>query len=107
LFINRRTSKMGKKKSCQDVKVPRPLNAVEQGLYCWVEEAVFTQPSVVLEEDLSEFRQNVRLTEDVASEGDFLLEGVGPSDRLPLQANRDVPHFLWVYQELFTSLGVR
>ncbi|MED6205423.1 hypothetical protein PIB30_017455 [Stylosanthes scabra] len=45
---------MGTKKSCQNVKVPRPLNAVEQRLYGWVEEAVFTQPSVVLADDLPE-----------------------------------------------------
>ncbi|MED6113253.1 hypothetical protein PIB30_069091 [Stylosanthes scabra] len=46
------------------------------------------------------------LTEDAAAEGDFVLEATGPSDRLPFQANEGDPHFLWVYQELFTRLGV-
>ncbi|MED6109122.1 hypothetical protein PIB30_030790 [Stylosanthes scabra] len=41
LFIYKK-SEMGKKKSCQDVKVPRPLDAVETRLYGWVEEAVLT-----------------------------------------------------------------
>ncbi|MED6218012.1 hypothetical protein PIB30_023099 [Stylosanthes scabra] len=49
----------------------------------------------------------MRLTEDVASEGDFVLEAAGPSDRLPFRADEDGPHFLWVYQELFMRLGVR
>ncbi|MED6195207.1 hypothetical protein PIB30_035817 [Stylosanthes scabra] len=55
---------MGKKKSCQNVKVPRPLNAVEQGLYGWVNDAIFTQPSVVREDSLPELRCNMRLTKD-------------------------------------------
>ncbi|MED6147075.1 hypothetical protein PIB30_040618 [Stylosanthes scabra] len=74
---------MGKKKSCQNVKVPRPLNAVEQGLYALVEEAIFTQPSMVLADSLPELRENMRLTEDIASKDDFVLEA-----------------------ELFTRLGV-
>ncbi|MED6122107.1 hypothetical protein PIB30_036727 [Stylosanthes scabra] len=47
------------------------------------------------------------LTEDAAVEGDFVLEAAGPSDRLPFQPSEGDPHFLWVYQELFTRLGVR
>ncbi|MED6170146.1 hypothetical protein PIB30_028126 [Stylosanthes scabra] len=97
---------MRKKKSCQNVKVPRPLNAVEQGLYGWVEETIFTQPSV-REDSLPELRRSMSLTEDAAAEGNFVLETAGPSDRLPFQANEGDPHFLWVYQELFTRLGVR
>ncbi|MED6167461.1 hypothetical protein PIB30_002943 [Stylosanthes scabra] len=107
LFINVKNEKNGKKKSCQNVKVPRPLNAVEQRLYGWVEEAVFTQPSVLLADDFPELRRSMRLTEDVTAEGDFVLEAAGPSDRLPIQASGDGPHYLWVYQELFTRLGVR
>ncbi|MED6133862.1 hypothetical protein PIB30_032211 [Stylosanthes scabra] len=97
---------MGKKKACQNVKVPRPLNAVEQRLYGWVEESIFTQPSV-LEDSLPELRRRMSLTEDVAAEGDFVLEAAGPSNRLPFQESEGNPHFLWVYQELFTRLGVR
>ncbi|MED6124224.1 hypothetical protein PIB30_057069 [Stylosanthes scabra] len=97
---------MGKKKSCQNVKVPRPFNAAERKLYGWVEEAIFTQPSVVLGDSLPELRRNMRLTEETATEGDFVLEAAGPSDWLPLRADEDGPHFLWVYQELFTRLGV-
>ncbi|MED6107368.1 hypothetical protein PIB30_013217 [Stylosanthes scabra] len=52
---------MGKKKSCQDVKVPRPLDAVETRLYGWVEEAVLTQPSVVESDSLPEFRRHYPL----------------------------------------------
>ncbi|MED6180374.1 hypothetical protein PIB30_009727 [Stylosanthes scabra] len=61
LFIYKKL-KMGKKKSCQDVKVPRSLDAVETRLYGWVEEAVLTQPS--------EFRRNFPLMEDSGAEGD-------------------------------------
>ncbi|MED6123872.1 hypothetical protein PIB30_053614 [Stylosanthes scabra] len=107
LFKIRRTRKIGKKKSCQNVKVPRPLNAVEQKLYGWVEEAIFTQPSVVLGDSLPELRHTMILTEDAAAEGDFVLEASGPSDQLPFRADEDGLHFLWVYQELFTRLGVR
>ncbi|MED6172361.1 hypothetical protein PIB30_049381 [Stylosanthes scabra] len=98
---------MGKKKSCQNVKVPRPLSVAEQELYGWVEEAIFTQPSVVLGDSLPELRRTMRLTEEAAAEGDFVLEAAGPSDRLPFRADEDGPHFLWVYQELFTRLGFR
>ncbi|MED6219597.1 hypothetical protein PIB30_037215 [Stylosanthes scabra] len=49
----------------------------------------------------------MKLTEGAAAEGDFVLEAAGPSDRLPFRAGEDGPHFLWVYQELFTRLGVR
>ncbi|MED6186869.1 hypothetical protein PIB30_070792 [Stylosanthes scabra] len=79
---------MGKKKACQNVKVPRPLNAVEQRLYGWVEESIFTQPSV-LEDSFPELRRRMSLTEDAAAEGDFVLEAAGPSDRLPFQASEE------------------
>ncbi|MED6167771.1 hypothetical protein PIB30_005736 [Stylosanthes scabra] len=97
---------MGKKKSCQNVRVPRLLNAVERGLYGWVEETIFTQPSV-LEDSLPELRRRTSLTENAAAEGDFILEAARPLDRLPFQASEGDPHFLWVYQELFTCLVVR
>ncbi|MED6205589.1 hypothetical protein PIB30_018944 [Stylosanthes scabra] len=87
---------MEKKKSCQNVKVPRPLNAVECKLYGWVEEAIFTQPSMVLGDSLPEIRCNMGLTEEAAAEGDFILKAAGPSDRLPLRADEDSPHFLEV-----------
>ncbi|MED6171930.1 hypothetical protein PIB30_045472 [Stylosanthes scabra] len=96
---------MGTKKSCQNVKVPRPFNTVEQKLYGWVEESIFTPPSVVLRDLLPELRRTMRLTEVAAAEGDFVLEAAGPSDRLPFRVDEDGPHFLWVYQELFTRLG--
>ncbi|MED6208584.1 hypothetical protein PIB30_046649 [Stylosanthes scabra] len=49
----------------------------------------------------------MRLTDDRAAEGDFMLEAAGPSDRLPFRAQEDRTNFLWVYTELFTCLGVR
>ncbi|MED6132401.1 hypothetical protein PIB30_018601 [Stylosanthes scabra] len=45
--------------------------------------------------------------EDPGAEGDYVLEAAGPSDRVPFRADEDGPHFLWVYQELFTRLGMR
>ncbi|MED6118433.1 hypothetical protein PIB30_002686 [Stylosanthes scabra] len=66
---------MGKKKACQDVRVPRSLDAEETRLY--------------------------------GAEGDYVLEAAGPSDRVPFRAGEDGPHFLWVYQELFTRLRMR
>ncbi|MED6138431.1 hypothetical protein PIB30_074180 [Stylosanthes scabra] len=90
LFIKK--LEMGKKRSCQDVKVPRPLNEVESRLYGWVEEA---------------FRHNYPLVEDLGMEGDYVLEVAGLFDRVPFRADEGSPHFLWVYQELFTRLRVR
>ncbi|MED6180726.1 hypothetical protein PIB30_012876 [Stylosanthes scabra] len=81
---------MGKKKSCQELKVPRPLDAAEARLYSWVEEAVLTQPSVVESDLLPEFRHNFPLMEDSGAEGDYVLEAAGPSDH-----------------ELFTRLRMR
>ncbi|MED6203651.1 hypothetical protein PIB30_001349 [Stylosanthes scabra] len=98
---------MGKKKSCQELKIPRPLDAAETRLYGWVEEAVLTQPSVVKSDSLPEFRRNFPLIEDSGAEGDYVLEAVGPSDRVPFRAGEGGPHFLWVYQELFTRLRMR
>ncbi|MED6195436.1 hypothetical protein PIB30_037793 [Stylosanthes scabra] len=98
---------MGKKKSCQEVIVPRPLNATETRLYDWVEKAVLTQQSVVEDDALSEFRNSYPLMEDSGAEGDYVLEAAGPSDRVPFRADEDGPHFLWVYQELFMRLRMR
>ncbi|MED6151285.1 hypothetical protein PIB30_081052 [Stylosanthes scabra] len=98
---------MGKKKSCQEVKVPRPLDAAETRLYGWVEEVVLTQPSVVESDSLPEFRRNFPLMEDSGAEGDYVLEAARPSDRIPFRAGEEGPHFLWVYQELFTRLRMR
>ncbi|MED6199582.1 hypothetical protein PIB30_077279 [Stylosanthes scabra] len=98
---------MAKKKSCQNIHNPRVLSAAERDLYGWVDAEVFTQSSVISSDDLPELRREMRLTEDVASERDYVIEAVGPSDRLPLQAPEDRTHFLWVYVELFTCLGVR
>ncbi|MED6204934.1 hypothetical protein PIB30_013438 [Stylosanthes scabra] len=86
---------MEKKKSCKNVKVPRPLNAVERKLYGCVEEAIFTQPSVVLGDSLPELCRTMTLMEEAATEGDFVLEVAGPSDRLPLRADEDGPYILW------------
>ncbi|MED6119933.1 hypothetical protein PIB30_016312 [Stylosanthes scabra] len=98
---------MGKKRSCQDMKVPRPLNAAETRLYGWVEEAVLAQPSVVERDSQPVFRRNFQLMEDSGAEGNYVLEAVGPSDPVPFRADEGGPHFLWVYQELFTRLRVR
>ncbi|MED6222711.1 hypothetical protein PIB30_066979 [Stylosanthes scabra] len=78
---------MGKKKSCQELKVPRPLNAAETHLYGWVEEAVLTQPLVVESDSPPEFRRNFLLMEDSRAEGDYVLEADGPSDRVPFRAS--------------------
>ncbi|MED6156151.1 hypothetical protein PIB30_011881 [Stylosanthes scabra] len=105
LFIKK--SEIGKKKSCQELKVPRPLNSAETRLYGWVEEVVLTQPSVVESDSLPEFCRNFPLMEDLGAEGDYVLEAAGPSDRVPFRAGEGSPHFLWVYQELFNRLRVR
>ncbi|MED6145435.1 hypothetical protein PIB30_025261 [Stylosanthes scabra] len=98
---------MGKKKACQDVRVPRPLDAEETHLYGWVEGAVLTQPSLVGRDALPELRRDYPLMEDSGAEGDYVLEAAGPSDCVPFRASEDGPHFLWVYQELFTCLRMR
>ncbi|MED6124996.1 hypothetical protein PIB30_064312 [Stylosanthes scabra] len=98
---------MAKKKSYQNVRVPRVLSVAERELYGWVDEEIFTQPSVVEADMHPELRREMRLTVDRAAEGDFVLEAAGPSDRLPFRAQEDRTQFLWVYTELFTRLGVR
>ncbi|MED6192490.1 hypothetical protein PIB30_010425 [Stylosanthes scabra] len=94
---------MGKKEACQD----RPLDAEETRLYGWIEGAVLTQPSLVGNDSLLEFRRDYPLMEDSREEGDYVLEAAGPSDRVPFRAGEDGPHFLWVYQELFTRLRMQ
>ncbi|MED6120709.1 hypothetical protein PIB30_023472 [Stylosanthes scabra] len=86
---------MGKKKSCQELKVPRPLDAAETRLYGWVEEAVLTQLSVVESDLLPEFCHNFLLMEDSRAEGDYVLEAAGTSDRVPFRAGEEGPHYLW------------
>ncbi|MED6193779.1 hypothetical protein PIB30_022697 [Stylosanthes scabra] len=98
---------MAKKKSCQNVRNPHMLSPDERELYGWVDAEVFTQSSVLASEHLPELRREMRLAQDLASERDYVLEAAGPSDRLPFRALEDRTHFLWVYVELFTRLGVR
>ncbi|MED6137408.1 hypothetical protein PIB30_064781 [Stylosanthes scabra] len=88
---------MAKKKSCQNVCVPRVLSVIERELYGWVDEEIFTQPSVIEADALPELRREMRLTADGAAEGDYVLEAASPSDRLPFRAPEDRVHFLWVY----------
>ncbi|MED6125277.1 hypothetical protein PIB30_067111 [Stylosanthes scabra] len=97
---------MAKKKSCQNVRNPRVLSPVERELYSWVDAEVFTQSSVLTSEHLPELCCEMRLAHDPASERDFVLEAAEPLDRLPFRAIEDRTHFLWVYVELFTRLGV-
>ncbi|MED6123135.1 hypothetical protein PIB30_046394 [Stylosanthes scabra] len=99
--------KMAKRKSCQNIRNPRVLSVAERDLYGWVDAEVSTQSSVISSDDFPELRREMRLTEDVASERDYMLEVAGPSDRFPLQALEDRNHILWVYVELFTCLDVR
>ncbi|MED6213013.1 hypothetical protein PIB30_089167, partial [Stylosanthes scabra] len=99
-------AEMMKKKSCQNVRVPRVLSVAERELYGWVDEEIFTQPSVVEADALPELRREMRLTVDRAAEGDYLLEAASPSDRLPFPAQENRAHYLWVYTKLFTRLGV-
>ncbi|MED6225550.1 hypothetical protein PIB30_094695, partial [Stylosanthes scabra] len=95
------------KKSCQNGRNPRMLSPAERELYGWVDAKVFTQSSVIAHDHLLEILREMRLTQDLASGRDYVLEAVGPSDRLPFQATEDRTHFLWAYVELFTHLGVR
>ncbi|MED6112371.1 hypothetical protein PIB30_061127 [Stylosanthes scabra] len=97
---------MAKKKSCQNVRNPHVLSPAERELYGWVDAEVFTQSSVLASEHLPELRREMRLAQDLASERDYVLEAAGPSDRLPFRTLEDRTHFLWVYVELFTRLGL-
>ncbi|MED6160072.1 hypothetical protein PIB30_047997 [Stylosanthes scabra] len=85
---------MVKKKSCQNVLVPRVLSVAERELYGWVDEEIFTKPSVVEADTLPELRHEIRLTVDRAAEGDYVLEADGPSDRLPFRDQEDKTHYL-------------
>ncbi|MED6170203.1 hypothetical protein PIB30_028718 [Stylosanthes scabra] len=98
---------MAKKKSCQNVRVPRVLSVADRELYGWVDREIFTQPSVVEANTLPELRREIRLTVDRAAEGDYVLEAASPSDLLPFRAQEDRTHYLWVYTELFTRLVVQ
>ncbi|MED6106093.1 hypothetical protein PIB30_001489 [Stylosanthes scabra] len=77
------------------------------GTSCIVEEAVLTQPSLIESDSVPEFRHSYPLMEDSGVKGDYVLEAAGPSDRISFRASKDGPHFLWVYQELFTRLRMR
>ncbi|MED6114177.1 hypothetical protein PIB30_077731 [Stylosanthes scabra] len=73
---------MAKKKSYQNVRVLRVLSVADRELYGWVDEEIFTQPSVVEADMLPELRREMRLTVDRAAEGDFVLEAAGRQDPL-------------------------
>ncbi|MED6187648.1 hypothetical protein PIB30_078361 [Stylosanthes scabra] len=77
LFI----SEMEKKKSYQNDRNPRVLSPAERELYGWIDAEVFTQSSVINPDHLPELCYEMRLTQDLASERDYILEAVGPSDR--------------------------
>ncbi|MED6170048.1 hypothetical protein PIB30_027091 [Stylosanthes scabra] len=96
-----------KKKSCLNIRVPRVLSDAEKDLYGWVDEEVFSQPSVGEADMLPELCHEMRLTADRAAEGNFVLEVAGPSNQLPFGALEDRTRLLWVYAELFTRLGVQ
>ncbi|MED6107201.1 hypothetical protein PIB30_011771 [Stylosanthes scabra] len=84
-----------------------PPRRGETRLCGWIEGAVLTQPSLVGSDSLPEFCRDYPLMEDSGAEGDYVLEATGPSDRVPFRAGEDGPHFLWMYQELFTRLRMR
>ncbi|MED6108356.1 hypothetical protein PIB30_023123 [Stylosanthes scabra] len=85
---------MGKKKSCQELKIPRPLDAAETRLCGWVEEAVLTQPSVVESDSLPEFRRNFPLMEDSGVKGDYVLEAARSSDCVSFRAGEGALTFV-------------
>ncbi|MED6188210.1 hypothetical protein PIB30_083955 [Stylosanthes scabra] len=60
--------------------------SLERELYGWVDEEIFTQPSVVEADAFPELRREMRLAVGRAAEGDYALEATGPSDRLPFHA---------------------
>ncbi|MED6112665.1 hypothetical protein PIB30_063626 [Stylosanthes scabra] len=62
---------------------------------------------MVESDSLPEFRRNYPLMEDSGAEGDYVLEAAGSSNRVPFRAGEEGPHYLWVYQELFTRLRMR
>ncbi|MED6225496.1 hypothetical protein PIB30_094295 [Stylosanthes scabra] len=74
---------MAKKKSSQNVRNPCMLSPAERELYGWVDAEVFTQSSVLASEHLLEHHHEMRLSQDLALERDYVLEAAGPSDRLP------------------------
>ncbi|MED6206343.1 hypothetical protein PIB30_025888 [Stylosanthes scabra] len=86
---------MTKKKSCQNVHDPRVLSEAERELYGWVDENIFSQRFVIAVDMLPSLRGDMSLTEGRISEEDYILEAVGPSDRLPLRARENRAHFLW------------
>ncbi|MED6186476.1 hypothetical protein PIB30_067012 [Stylosanthes scabra] len=67
---------MAKKTFCQNVRNPRVLSSAERELYGWVDAEVFTQSSVITAEHLPELRHEMRLTQDLASERDYVLEAL-------------------------------
>ncbi|MED6208392.1 hypothetical protein PIB30_044582 [Stylosanthes scabra] len=85
---------MAKKKSCLKIRNPRVLSTAERDLYSWVDAEVFTQSSRITSDVLLELHREMRLTEDVTSERDYMLEAADPSDRLPFQAAEDRIYFL-------------
>ncbi|MED6200925.1 hypothetical protein PIB30_090051 [Stylosanthes scabra] len=60
---------MAKKKSCQNIRVPRVLFEAERDLFGWVDDEIFTHPSVVEADMFPELRREMRKKPPVASSG--------------------------------------
>ncbi|MED6135203.1 hypothetical protein PIB30_044120 [Stylosanthes scabra] len=64
------------------------------------------QPSVVAVDMLPDLRCEMRLTVDRATEGDYVLEAAGPSNRFSFRAPEDRTHFLWQPANFISTGGV-
>ncbi|MED6186696.1 hypothetical protein PIB30_069243 [Stylosanthes scabra] len=64
---------MAKKKSCQNVRVPRVLSVAKRELYGWVDEENFYSALGGGSRYASELRREMRLTVDRAAEGHYVL----------------------------------
>ncbi|MED6197851.1 hypothetical protein PIB30_060667 [Stylosanthes scabra] len=105
---------MAKKKSCQNVRRPQVLSEAKRELYGWVDENIFSQPSVINADMLPKLRQGISLTEGGASKGDYVIEAAGPSDRRRIESTSSASQlhlngwgFLRTFERVCLHFGFR
>ena len=99
---------MVNKKVFLDLKITRELrDPHEHILYGWVDREVLGIPSIIGEEDLDSYRECLELTPGGVNDSDYVLQAASEDECICFLNHDDQPHFMWMYEALFSKFGVR